>query len=205
MGKIKKIIIVVGLMVILGFIIWLALMDSKKNKEQILEISPTPSQSEIDDGYAQEIDGATEITVSEQEQKIIDEMSKLRDMLPLKNDQFSLYFSYDTNKFIIFYKNNETNNFDILKDWLVSNGMKDIPMEDFVIGGSQAAKNNSSTYSLNYLLPYEEDDFIVIKYIKDKVLLVHNKNSDLIKTKESLRKWLDLVETKKGENIIVWQ
>jgi Icc-related predicted phosphoesterase len=57
---------------------------------------------------------------------------------------------------------------------------------------------------LNYMLPHEEKDFEVIKYVKPKVLLVKAK-TDTKTAKESLKKWLDLVEDIPGENIIVWQ
>jgi len=204
MGRNKKIIIVVGVVVILGLILWLILRNSNKNKGELIKTFPTPTQ--IEEGDYEEVDGATDISVSEGEQNILDKMSQLRDKLPIKNDQFSLYFSYKINKFIVFYKDSGINNFDILKDWLITNNFVDIPMENFVIAGKgRLANAGSSTFALNYLLPFEEDDFIVMRYLKDKVLLVKAKNNDLNKAKVSLKKWLDLVEEKPGENIIVWQ
>lgn len=61
------------------------------------------------------------------------------------------------------------------------------------------------TLPLDYLLPHEEENFKIIKYIKEGVLLVESKASDKSKAKESLRKWLDQYEDTLGENIIVWQ
>lgn len=65
-------------------------------------------------------------------------------------------------------------------------------------------QTDSTNFPLSYLLPYEEKDFKVVKYLKKNVLLV-NPKVDIEKAKVSLKKWLDLVEEKPGENIIVWQ
>jgi hypothetical protein len=58
---------------------------------------------------------------------------------------------------------------------------------------------------LNSMLPYEGEDFRVVKYIKEKVLLVEAKTEDIKKAESSLRKWLDFYEEEIGENAIVWK
>lgn len=61
------------------------------------------------------------------------------------------------------------------------------------------------TLYLQDLLPYEEENFIVKNYIEGKVLLVKAKTSDIKKAEEDLRKWLNSVEDRLGENEIVWE
>jgi hypothetical protein len=203
----KKKIIVIGIIIFLIFLGWLVTRNSGNNQQQTIKTTLTPTLTETelyssDEQQDYEENGQSDI--SDQDQKIYDEIGNLIDKLPIKNDQFSLFFDYDVNKFVILYKDSGINNLDILKDWLVANNFGNIPMENFIMA-NQLQKAGSSTFSLKYLLPYEENDFIVLKYIKDKVLLVQAKNGNLIKAKESLKKWLDLVEIKPGENIIVWQ
>ncbi|MFA6368839.1 MAG: hypothetical protein WCX20_00465 [Candidatus Shapirobacteria bacterium] len=60
-------------------------------------------------------------------------------------------------------------------------------------------------FYLNPFLPYEGNGFTVIKYIKENVLLVKIKNNNKETAEDELRKWLDLVEEKPGENQIVWE
>lgn len=61
------------------------------------------------------------------------------------------------------------------------------------------------TRYLQNLLPYEEENFIVKNYIEGKVLLVKAKTSDTKRAEEDLRKWLNSVEDRLGENKIVWE
>jgi len=76
-----------------------------------------------------------------------------------------------------------------------------MPLEE---EGKEEIISETGELPFDYMLPYEESDFKVIKYLKKNVLLVHPK-VDVEKAKISLKKWLDLVEEKPGENVIVWQ
>lgn len=60
-------------------------------------------------------------------------------------------------------------------------------------------------FYLSPFFPYETETFIVKKYIKENVLLVKSKISDMKMAEVDLRKWLDLVEENLGENQIVWE
>ena len=114
-------------------ILWLVFRNPNKRQETNVLLTPTPTESispEEEQNYLEN----GEVEIPEGEQKILDETGKLIDKLPLENEQFNLFFDYGVNKFVVFYKNGETNNFTVLKEWLVKNNYGNIPMEEFVIG-----------------------------------------------------------------------
>jgi len=129
----KRKIIVVGIIIVLMLILWLVFRNPNKRQETNVLLTPTPTESispEEEQNYLEN----GEVEIPEGEQKILDETGKLIDKLPLENEQFNLFFDYGVNKFVVFYKNGETNNFTVLKEWLVKNNYGNIPMEEFVIG-----------------------------------------------------------------------
>lgn len=127
----NKTIFIIGTVIVLAVFIFLVSGGSKK-KESTTKNIPTQIAPTVDPD--REIDGATEISFTETEQRVIDEMSALRQKLPIKNDIFNLTFDYDTNKFLAFFKDKRTNKTETMKKWLKDNNFGEIPLENFKFG-----------------------------------------------------------------------
>jgi hypothetical protein len=132
MNRIKKIIIAVGILILLVFFWWLAGKNSNNNQTIINQITPTITPIPTIN-FTEEIDGATEITYTPQQQTIFKKMADLRDKLPISNDFFDLTFNYKTALFMVKFKENVIDKNLSFNQWLKENNYQDIPIENFVI------------------------------------------------------------------------
>ena len=69
----------------------------------------------------------------EKDQKRFDQMVKLRDKGLTQANGFTINFDYSINKFKAEFAIKNSNNINILKNWLVNNGYGDIPLESFIL------------------------------------------------------------------------
>jgi hypothetical protein len=131
--KMKRKIIVIGIIIVLMLVLWLVFRNPNKIQKTNVLLTPTPTESISPEEERNYVENGKEDN-SKDEQKVLDETGKLIDKLPFENEQFNLFFDYSVNKFVVFYKNKEINNFSVLKEWLIKNNYGNIPMEEFVIG-----------------------------------------------------------------------
>jgi hypothetical protein len=132
MNRIKKAVIAIGILTLLIFFWWLAGKNSNNNQTVVNQITPTITPIPTIN-FTQEIDGATEITYSTQQQELFKKMADLRDKLPISNDIFDLTFNYKTALFMVKFKDDVVDKNISFEKWLKDNNYQDIPIENFII------------------------------------------------------------------------
>lgn len=148
MSKQNQIIIIIGLVVILGFLSLMVLvLQMKKNAPQGgggNEIFPTPSSVEniFEVPSATPLLSPTEIPatqtgVLEEElpkeiQDLATQKQELKSKLPINNANFVLVFDYGEDKFITDLKEPKTDNRIVFENWL-QNNYPAIPIDRFII------------------------------------------------------------------------
>ncbi len=123
--KLKKIVIIFGLLVLIFTIVLLRGKDKSEEKEEEVLISPTPTEVEVVEVKSET--GALYISPTEEEILLDYSFGSLRDKCPIETDDFVVDFDYKKLTFVV-----TTDNEDSFWMWLDENGYI-IPVEDFVI------------------------------------------------------------------------
>jgi len=149
MSKQKQILIIIGLVVLLGFLsLMVFLLQMKKNAPQGEEenkIIPTPTSVEnifevptITPTLAPtQIPVASQTGVLEEQlpKEIVDlatQKQELKSILPINNDNFAIIFDYGEDKFVVDLKDPKETNNTVFENWL-QNNYPAIPIDRFTI------------------------------------------------------------------------
>lgn len=129
MKKIKKeTVLTVGIVLLVILIVFLILTTKGKEKEKIEEVTPSPTPTE--EPFHSDT-GARYISPTKEEQDEIDQVKKLRKMLPLKESFFTMSFDYKLTKFLVTFNEKNTDNEEKFKSWIIENNYNKIPFDYF--------------------------------------------------------------------------
>lgn len=134
MSKKQRIIILIFILIlILGAI----LISQNKNKNKIV----VPNEAPVEKPEQYEIQNAFPLdeTISPEDEVILEQVTRLKDMSPVASTDFSIEYSYKTGGFIV--KSNKSLNATekVLETWLNENGFKNIPDSLFEYQSSKLA------------------------------------------------------------------
>ncbi len=148
MSKQNQIIIIIGLVVVLGFLsLMVVVLQMKKNGPQGGDgnkIIPTPTSVEnifevpsVSPGLSPtEIPatqtGALDEQLPQEVQDLTTQKQELKSKLPINNTNFVLVFDYAEDKFIVDLKSPKDTNKNVFENWLQTN-YPAIPIDRFII------------------------------------------------------------------------
>lgn len=144
MDKQKQILIIIGLVVLLGFLSLMVLvLQMRKNRQPTggeTGIVPTPTSVEnifkVPSISPTEIPatqtGVLDEPLSQEVQDLATQKQELKSKLPINNANFVLVFDYGEDKFIVDLKTPKDTNKTVFQNWLAEN-YPAIPVDRFII------------------------------------------------------------------------